>query len=49
VGITTSTAVITGTGTSASGSYTYLLTPSYNAAGQLSYAVSGTCVAVSAC
>ena len=49
VSITASTAVITGTGTSASGSYTYLLTPSYNAAGQLNYAVSGTCVAVSAC
>jgi len=49
VSITASTAVITGTGTSASGDYTYLLTPSYNEAGQLDYAVSGTCVAAGAC
>ena len=49
VSLTTSTAIITGTGTSAAGGYTYLLTPSYNAAGQLDYSVSGTCVAAGAC
>ena len=49
VSVLASSAVITGTGTTASGGYTYILTPSYNDAGQLQYAVSGTCVAAAAC
>ena len=47
--IGTGTALITGTGTSAAGGYTYILTPSYNAAGQLLYTPSGTCTAAGAC
>ncbi len=49
VSVLASTAVITGTGTTASGAYTYILTPGYNDVGQLQYAVSGTCVAAAAC
>ncbi|HCH32454.1 MAG TPA: pilus assembly protein TapA [Oceanospirillaceae bacterium] len=44
-----STGVITGTATAAGGGYTFVLTPSINSAGQLSYAYSGTCVAVGYC
>ncbi|MDP6968138.1 MAG: prepilin-type N-terminal cleavage/methylation domain-containing protein [Gammaproteobacteria bacterium] len=49
VTISPTTALITGTGTSAAGGYTYILTPSYNTAGQLVYTPSGTCVAAGAC
>lgn len=49
VAITSSTGVLTGTGTSAAGSYTYILTPSFNDQNQLQYAVSGTCVEAKAC
>ena len=49
VTISTTTAAITGTGTATAGGYTYILTPSYNAAGQLLYTPSGTCVAARAC
>jgi len=47
--ITASSGVITGTATVAGGSYTFVLTPSINSAGQLSYGHSGTCVAVGYC
>jgi type IV pilus assembly protein PilA len=49
VAITSSTGVLTGTGTAASGGYTYILKPSFNDENQLQYAVSGTCVAAKAC
>ena len=49
VTLSATTALIVGTGTSAAGGYTYILTPSYNAAGQLLYTPSGTCTAAGAC
>ena len=49
VTISLTKAIITGTGTSSAGGFTYILTPSFNTAGQLSYSVSGTCVAAAAC
>jgi type IV pilus assembly protein PilA len=50
VTITALTAVITGTGTTAAGGYTYILTPTF-AAGQSTspWTVTGTCVAKNAC
>jgi len=49
ISMTTSSAVISGTATAAAGGYTFTLTPSINSAGQLTYAKSGTCVAVGYC
>lgn len=49
VAITDSTGVLTGTGTAASGGYTYILTPSFNEQNQLQYTVSGSCVENKAC
>ena len=49
IGLTPTTGIITGTATAAAGDYTFTLTPSINAAGQLTYVVAGSCVAVGYC
>ena len=49
VTITSSSGLITGTGTAAAGGYTYILTPSSDASDQLSYSIGGTCVSASFC
>ena len=49
VAITSSSGLITGTGTTAAGGYTYILTPSSDASDQLSYSISGTCVTAGFC
>ena len=49
VTISSTNAIITGKGTSAAGGFTYILTPSYNASGQLAYKLTGTCIAAGAC
>lgn len=49
ISMTTSSAVISGTATTAAGGYTFTLTPSINSAGQLTYAKGGTCAAVGYC
>ena len=47
--VAATTGVITGTATAAAGGYTFVLTPSINSAGQLSYGHGGTCVAIGYC
>ncbi|HIG36319.1 MAG TPA: prepilin-type N-terminal cleavage/methylation domain-containing protein [Oceanospirillaceae bacterium] len=47
--VAASTGVITGTATAAGGGYTFVLTPSINSAGQLSYEHGGTCLAIGYC
>jgi len=51
VAITAATGVITATGTTAAGAYTYILTPALPAVGDTTivYTVTGTCVAAGAC
>jgi len=51
VAITAVSGVITATGTTAAGGYTYILTPALPAAGDatITYTVGGTCVAANAC
>jgi type IV pilus assembly protein PilA len=44
VSITRISGLITGTGTTAAGSYTYILTPSLDSSKQLSYKISRTCM-----
>jgi type IV pilus assembly protein PilA len=47
--LTETTGKITGTGTAAAGGYTFMLTPSIDDAGLLSYAIDGSCVKVGFC
>ena len=47
--LTETTGKITGTGTAAAGGYTFMLTPSIDDAGLLSYAIDGSCVDVGFC
>ena len=49
VGVAVTTGVVTGTGTSNSGGYTYILTPKFNDQGILDYGTTGTCVAAGVC
>ncbi len=51
IAITATTGVITATGTTAAGGYTYILTPTLPATGDTTivYTVTGTCVAAGAC
>jgi type IV pilus assembly protein PilA len=46
--VTATNGVITATGTAGGTSYTYILTPTYNA-GTITWAVSGTCLAAGVC
>ncbi|MBY0545618.1 MAG: prepilin-type N-terminal cleavage/methylation domain-containing protein [Gammaproteobacteria bacterium] len=46
--VTVANGVITGTGTAAGTSYTYIMTPTYNA-GTITWAVTGTCLAAGVC
>ena len=47
--LTATTGRITGTGTAAAGGYTFMLTPSIDDAGLLSYVIGGSCVDVGFC
>ncbi|MFT7178731.1 MAG: type IV pilus assembly protein PilA [Oceanospirillaceae bacterium] len=47
--LSTASGVITGTGTAAAGSYTFILTPSVNGDGLLTYALGGSCIAAGFC
>ena len=47
--LTASTGMITGTGTKATGSYTFILTPSIKDNGLLTYAIAGSCIAAGFC
>ena len=47
--LTETTGKITGTGTAAAGGYTFMLTPSIDDAGLLSYVIGGSCVDVGFC
>lgn len=49
IGISATTGTITGTGTTATGSYTYMLTPRINSDGLLTYTLGGSCIAIGFC
>jgi len=49
IGMSVANGMITATGTTAAGSYTFTLTPSINDDGLLTYALGGSCIAVGFC
>jgi type IV pilus assembly protein PilA len=49
IGLSSTSGMITGTGTTASGGYTFTLTPSINSDGLLTYALGGSCITAGFC
>ena len=49
VGLSAANGIITGTGTAASGGYTFTLSPSINSEGLLTYTLGGSCIVAGFC